>query len=66
MATNIFVYWWDRLGDRAFDHHSRNGGGGGGQGRAFDHHSRNGGEEGRAGHLTIIVGMGGRRAGQGI
>ena len=50
MATNIFVYWWDRLGDRAFDHHSRNGGGG----------------EGRAGHLTIIVGMGGRRAGQGI
>ena len=48
MATNIFVYWWDRLGDRAFDHHSRNGG------------------EGRAGHLTIIVGMGGRRAGQGI
>ena len=27
MATNIFVYWLDGLGDRAFDHHTRNGGG---------------------------------------
>ena len=24
MATNIFVYWSDGLGDQAFDHHSRN------------------------------------------
>ena len=24
MATNIFVYWSDGLGDRAFDNHSRN------------------------------------------
>ena len=22
----IFVYWWEGLGGRAFDHHSRNGG----------------------------------------
>ena len=28
MATNIFVYWSDGLGVQAFDHHSRNGGGG--------------------------------------
>ena len=27
MATNIFVYWLDGLGDRVFDHHTRNGGG---------------------------------------
>ena len=30
MATtgNIFVYWMDGIGGRAFDHHSRNGRGG--------------------------------------
>ena len=26
MATNIFAYWSDELGSRAFDHHGRKGG----------------------------------------